>query len=320
MLGLLAHPRYAAIFSRAPLPTAPPPLSRHLPARSGQPRPGGAQARRGFHLFLEGPRCPVGGIPRCGAGRPSRRCRGGAAMLGGTDSDRGRRWRPAAIPPRARSRPGPPATPGPLVSVLSFSSALPRVARSPFAAALPREDLGVLARPPPRPHPRSGLAPWGATRPVEKRNRRGKWRLESAYLKFPARLPFLTFPRSPLARLIPSPSLALRCLLTVSPSQGAPTTTPQPFSLQFPPTPSSILSLSPSHADPGVNPQNIVWLADSLSSVCLFSHCPIPALLYIRPRVWLVCFLTPCILCGAAAFRPCTTSCYHRSCPTLEPR
>lgn len=131
---------------------------------------------------------------------------------------------PGRALPRARSRSGPPATPGPLVSMLSFSSAPPRVTRSPFAAALPREDLGVLARLPPRPHPCSGLGsfPRGATRPMEKRNRGGKWRLGSAYLEFPARLSFLTFPRSPLARLIPSRSLALRCLLTVSPSRGAP--------------------------------------------------------------------------------------------------
>lgn len=133
--------------------------------------------------------------------------------------------------------------------------------------------------------------------------------------------PYLTFPRFPLARLIPSPSLALRCLLTVSPSRGAPIT-PQSFSLQFPPTPSSMLSLSPSHADPGVIPgvipRNIVWLADSLSSVCLFSHCPIPALLYRRPRAWLVCASSNPVRC--CSFRPCATSYYHRSCPTLEPR
>lgn len=39
------------------------------------------------------------------------------------------------------------------------------------------------------------------------------------------------------------------------PPQGAPTATPQSFPLQFPPTPSSILSLSPSHADPGSSPK-----------------------------------------------------------------
>uniref|UniRef100_A0A8C3MU43 Activated RNA polymerase II transcriptional coactivator p15 n=56 Tax=Aves TaxID=8782 RepID=A0A8C3MU43_GEOPR len=148
----------------------------------------------------------------------------------------------------------------------------------------------------------------GATRAVEKRNRGGKWRLGSAYLEFPTRLPFLTFPWSPLAWLIPSPSPALRCLLTLGLSRGAPTT-PHPFFLHFPPTPSSILSLSPSHADPGVVPRNIVWLADS---VCLFSYCPIPALLCLHPRAWLVCASHTLYPVQCCSFRPCATSYYHR--------
>lgn len=162
---------------------------------------------------------------------------------------------PGRVPPRAGSSPSPPVTPAPLVSVLSFSFTPPRVTRSPFAAVLAREDSNFSPAHPLAPKLLRASAlflggrhePW--KRGIGEEN--GGWDPPtwSSWLVF--------FSPLSLGPAHPVPSPVLGCLLTLSLSRGAPTT-PHLFFLQFPPTPSSILSLSPSHADPGVIPRSIV--------------------------------------------------------------
>lgn len=317
-MGLLARPRHAAIFSRAPLPTAPPPPPRHLPAPAGRLRPPGAEARRGFPLFLECPRCPAGGIPRCGAGRASRRCRGGAAMSGGTESDRGRRWRPAALPPAPGADPAGRRPPAPWFPCCPFPPPLHEEPSVPLLPPSPRRTWAFS--------PAHLLAPIlvrvsilflrGQHDPRKRGigEENGGWDPPT----WSSRLVFLSLPFPAL----PWPGLSRppRWRCGVSSRSAAPGGHPPPhgpFSSSFRPRlPPCCPFLLPMR-NPGVIPRNILWLADSLSSVCLFSHCPIPALLYRRPRAWLLCASSNPVRC--CSFRPCATSYYHRSCPTLEP-
>lgn len=192
---------------------------------------------------------------------------------------------------------------------------------------------------PPPPFGPSLLSPGGATRAVQKRNRGGKWRLGSAYLVFlaPPGLSFfsifvLAWPvHSALAftgasvsphALPASPSLSL------SLSLGAPTPPPFLF-LQFPPPPSSILSIPHPRADPGFIPCwcprrpacefFVVRPSDFMSPLCLFLHCPMPALFCLHPAAWLMCVSLYLFHFQCYSFHPCAPSSYDRTYPTLEP-
>lgn len=206
--------------------------------------------------------------------------------------------RPAPLPP-PQDLLLPVNDPRPLFFVLPFPSAAPRGLQPSSCHPAPAGPRRPCPRPPVR-----ALAPfpWGATRAVEKRNRGGKWRLGSAYLVFLAR-PRLSFSSPfPSSSLGPSHSALALTGGSVSPhalpaslSRGAPTT-PHFFFLRFPPPPSSILSLPYPDADPGVIPcwcprpsrrkSFLVRLPDFMSWLCLFSHCPIPALLCLHPAAW----------------------------------
>lgn len=116
--------------------------------------------------------------------------------------------------------------------------------------------------------------------------------------------------------------------LSLSLSLGAPTPPPFLF-LQFPPPPSSILSIPHPRADPGFIPCwcprrpacefFLVRPSDFMSPLCLFLHCPMPALFCLHPAAWLMCVSLYLFHFQCYSFHPCAPSYYDRTYPTLEP-
>lgn len=203
-----------------------------------------------------------------------------------------------ATPRRERTRPA--GDPRPAAFRAALFSAPPRIARCPFAAALPREDLGVLACPRPRPYPCPGLGSFpGGRREPWKRGigeENGGWDTPT----WSSRLGFLSLPFLAFSWPCSPPAPRRRCW--VSSHSASPGEPPHPLFLQFPPTLSSMF-LPPSPCGPRSHPRETSFGSPSrCQPFAYFHHVPFQPSSCLHPRVWLVCASShPCILCSAAA-------------------